>query len=99
MNTTLEAQVTIYSVRLSRRTSRGTVEELAATRVSLAPPATPAAIEAVAVRQGARKGVPVHLVTERQAFRLRGYDPATGAEAWEPVSRSGSNAAGFDGEE
>jgi hypothetical protein len=99
MNTTLETQVTIYSVRLSRRTSRGTVEELAATRVSLAPTASAAAIEAVAVRQAARKGVPVHLVTERQAFRLCGYDPATGAECWTPVSRSGSNAAGFDGEE
>lgn len=99
MSTTLETQVTIYSVRLSRRTSRGTVEELAATRVSLAPTASAAAIEAVAVRQAARKGVPVHLVTERQAFRLRGYDPATGAECWTPVSRSGSNAAGFDGEE
>lgn len=98
MNTT-ENTIVIYSVRLSRRTNRGTVEELAATRVSLAPNATPAAIEAVAVRQAARRGVPVHLVTERQAFRLRGYDPATGAECWTPVSRSGSNAAGFDAEE
>jgi hypothetical protein len=96
MNTTQDTQVTIYSVRLSRRTPRGNVEELASTRVTLAPDATPAAIEAVAVRQAARKGVPVHLVTERQAFRLRGFDAATGAEAWEPVSRSGSGEAAFD---
>lgn len=93
---TQEATVSIYSVRLSRRTPRGNVEELHATRVTLAPDATPAAIEAVAVRQAARAGVPVHLVTERQAFRLRGFDAATGAESWEPISRSGSGEAAFD---
>jgi len=91
MNTTL------YSVRLSRRTQRGTVEELAAVRVNLAPDATPAAIEAVAVRQAAKQGVPVHLVTERASFRLRAVAP-NGAEAWEPLARSGSNEAGFNAE-
>jgi hypothetical protein len=94
MNTT-ENTIVIYSVRLSRRTNRGTVEELAATRVSLAPTATAAAIEAVAVRQATRQGVPVHIVTERASFRLRAVAP-NGAEAWEPLGRSGSNDAGFD---
>jgi hypothetical protein len=91
-------QTILYSVRLSRRTTRGTVEELAAVRVSLSPNATPAAVEAAAVRQAARQGVPVHIVTERASFRLRAVAP-NGAEAWEPLGRSGSNDAGFDAHE
>jgi hypothetical protein len=47
------------------------------------------------VRQAARQGVPVHIVTERASFRLRAVAP-NGAEAWEPLGRSGSNEAGFD---
>ena len=88
----------LYSVRLSRRTTRGTVEELAAVRVSLGPNATPAAVEAAAVRQAARQGVPVHIVTERASFRLRAIAP-NGAEVWQPLGRSGSNDAGFDAHE
>lgn len=88
---------TLYSVRLSRRTHRGVTEELAAVRVSLAPDATPAAVEAVAVRQAAKSGVPVHLVTERASFRLRAAAP-NGAESWEPLSRSGCGDAAFDAE-
>jgi len=94
---TQDSPVTIYSVRLSRRTPSGTVSELASERVSLAPDATPAAIEAVAVKQAARKGVPAHLVTDRQVFRLRAVAEG-GGESWIPWSRGGSNDAGFDAE-
>jgi len=91
----MTTEAAIYSVRFSRRTG-ATVQELGLIRASLSPTASPAAVEAVAAKQAARQGIPVSLANERQSFRLHRYDPATGAESWIPLSRTGCN--GSDGE-
>lgn len=95
MNTETQ-ETTVYSTVFTRRSPSGVPLELGRIRASLARDATPAAIEAVAAKQARREGVNVAMATERQTFRLRAVDPRTGAEAWEPMARTGSNDCGFD---
>ena len=91
---------TTFSTIFLRRNPRGNTVELGRIRCDLAPDSTAAAIEAVAAKQARREGVNVALATERVTFRLLQRDPRTGAEQWQALARSGSNAdEGFDGVE